>query len=123
MASLETRMAMFIIGCIGVRTLFVFIAKNAKNDILPYLGYLALLPVVGWTWILLTGSRKTGFEAGGKIWWNDLRPIHALLYLFFAIFAIRKDRRAWVFLAVDVVLGLTAFVIHHYRNGDFSKVF
>lgn len=123
MASLETRMAMFLIGCIGVRTLFVFLAKNTKKDNLPYLGYLALLPVLGWSYILLTGSRQTGFEAGGRIWWNSLRPVHLLLYLLFSIFAMNKDERAWVFLAVDVILGLVAFIVHHAKNGDFSKVF
>lgn len=123
MASLETRLALFLVGCIGVRTLFVVIAKKSSVERLPYLGYLALLPVLGWTWILLTGSRQTGFEAGGKIWWNDLRIVHLTNYLLFAILAIKKDKNAWMLLAFDVIIGLIAFLHHHWSNGDFKKLF
>ena len=35
--------------------------------------------------IELGDYRKTGKEVfGSKIWWNDLRPVHASLYILFA---------------------------------------
>ena len=84
MNSMQKRFLLFLIGCIGVRTLFVIIAKNASTYYLQLLGYLALLPAIGFTYIYLTGSRKVGAETfGEKIWWNNLRPIHSLLYLVF----------------------------------------
>lgn len=106
-----------------MRTLFVVIAKNIDIKFLPYLGYIALLIAIGFIYIFLTGSRKTGVEVfGDKIWWNKLRPLHALLYGLFAYNAINKNPNAWVFLLIDVIIGLISFLIFHYKNGDFSKL-
>jgi len=113
-------MLLFLIGCIGTRLAFVFLAKMINTRYLPYLGYLAIIPAIGFTFIFLTGSRKTGAEVfGGKIWWNNLRPIHALLYGLFAYNAIQKKSYSWMILLADVIIGLSAFLIHHYLAGDF----
>lgn len=123
MDNLQKRFLLFLIGCIGLRTLFVYIAKTIKPKHLPILGCIALIPAIGFSYIYLTDSRKTGGETfGQKIWWGDLRPLHALLYFIFAYMAITKDHRAWTVLLLDVALGLTAFIIYHYNNGDFSKI-
>ena len=123
MNDLQKRFLLFLIGCIGMRTLFVIIAKNSSEKYLKYIGYLALLPAIGFTYIYLSGSRKTGAEVfGGKIWWNNLRPLHAFLYFLFAYNAINGNKNAWMFLLIDVVVGLISFSTFHYYNGDFSKV-
>lgn len=120
---MQKRFLMFLIGCIGIRTSFVIIAKYIDIKYLPILGYLALLPCIGFIYIFLSGARKTGAEVfGEKIWWNDLRPIHAVLYGLFAYNAIKRNKGAWVYLLIDVILGLSSFLIHHYLNGDFKKV-
>jgi hypothetical protein len=106
-----------------LRSLFVVIAKNIDIKFLPYLGYLALLPTLGFIYIFATDSRKTGAEVfGEKIWWNNLRPVHALLYGLFAYNAINKNHNAWIYLLIDVLIGLFSFLIFHYFNGDFSKL-
>ena len=123
MNNIQKRFLLFLIGCVGVRSLFVVIAKNIHIKYLCYLGYLALLPAIGFAYIYLTGSRKTGQEVfGEKIWWNDLRPLHSLLYLLFAYNAILGNKNAWVYLLIDVVIGVISFIIFHYRNGDFTKL-
>ena len=67
---------------------------------------------------------KIGGEVfGNKIWWNSLRPIHGLLYALFAYFAIIKNKNAWKFLAVDVIIGLVAFFIYHTTNNNLPKLF
>ena len=119
MNPLQKRFLMFLIGCIGVRTLFVIIAKYINTKYLKYLGYIALLPAIGFMYIYLTGSRKTGAETfGEKIWWNDLRPIHSIFYFLFAYNAILGKTYAWIYLLVDVLFGLISFLIHHYVNGN-----
>jgi hypothetical protein len=121
MNDIQRRFLLFLIGCIGTRSLFVYIAKNTKPSLLPYLGYLALLPAIGFSYIFITGSRKTGAEVfGEKIWWNNLRPIHALLYTLFAYNAINQNPNSWVFLLIDVVIGLISFLMYHYLQGDFQ---
>lgn len=122
--TIQKRFLLFLIGCIGVRTLFVYVAKTVQPKLLQLLGYLALLPAIGFFYIFLTGSRKIGGEVfGNKIWWNSLRPIHGLLYALFAYFAIVKNKNAWKFLAVDVIIGLVAFFIYHTTNNNLPKLF
>ena len=123
MNTIQKRFLLFLIGCIGTRTLFVYIAKNINTKYLLYLGYLALLPAIGFFYIYFTGTRQTGAEVfGEKIWWNDLRPVHGLLYALFAYNAITGNTGAWIYLLVDVIIGLTSFLVFHYYNGDFSKL-
>lgn len=124
MNDMQKRFLLFLIGCIGVRSIFVIIAKNASAYYLQLLGYLALLPAFGFIYIYLTGSRKVGAEVfGEKIWWNSLRPIHAILYLLFAYNAINGNKMAYQYLLIDVIFGLVSFLFHHYNSGNFTKVF
>ncbi len=121
MTNLQKRLLLFLIGCIGTRALFVVIAKNLSTNYLRYAGYLALLPAIGFMYIFLTGARQTGPETmGAPIWWNNLRPFHAVLYFLFAYNAIKGIRSAWVYLLIDVIFGLINFTVHHSLNGDFA---
>jgi len=124
MNTIQKRLLLFLVGCIGTRSLFVYLAKNASETILMYMGYLALLPAIGFLYIYISGARKTGAEVfGEKIWWNNLRPIHSALYFTFAYNAINGNKMAWVYLLIDVSIGLISFLSHHFYNGDFKKVF
>ena len=121
MNNIQKRFLLFLIGCIGVRTLFVIVARYINIKYLPILGYIALIPAIGFIYLFATGSRKTGFEVlGDKIWWNNLRPFHALLYLLFAYNAINGNPISWIYLAMDVLFGLSSFLIFHYTSGNFK---
>jgi hypothetical protein len=123
MNNIQKRFLLFLIGCIGIRSLFVVVAKNLDIKYLKYMGYFALLPAIGFIYIYLTGSRKTGEEVfGDKIWWNNLRPIHSFLYFVFAYNAIIGNKNAWIYLLADVLIGLISFLLFHYNNGDFLKL-
>jgi hypothetical protein len=123
MNNIQKRFLLFLVGCIGTRSLLVYFAKQTNKTILMYMGYLALLPALGFFYLYFSGSRKTGPEVfGDKIWWNDLRPIHGLLYILFGYNAIIGNRYAWIYLLVDVLFGLTSFLIFHFYNGDFIKL-
>ncbi len=79
------------------------------------MGWLALIPAIGFMYIYVTGIRQTGPEVfGNKIWWNNLRPIHALFYFLFAYNAINGNKNAWIYLLVDVLFGLASFLAHHF---------
>ena len=115
---IKKRFLLFSI-CILVRSLFVIIVKKIDKKYLPYLGLLALLPAFGFLIIYFGGYRKTGGETfGQKIWWNNLRPIHAMLYLTFAYLAINRSKYSYKPLLIDVIIGLSAFLYYH-----FSKLF
>ena len=120
--TLQKRIALFLVGCIGMRALIAYGAKISPAWLLPWLGYAALVPAAGFVWIWATDARKSGPEVfGGRIWWNALRPLHAVMYLAFAVAAIGwHSPHAWMFLAADVVLGLAAFLSYHIAAGSFS---
>ena len=123
MNTIQKRILLFLIGCIGTRSLFVYLAKNASTKYLKWMGYLALLPAIGFFYIYFTGSRKTGAEVfGDKIWWKNLRPIHLILWSFFAYLAINKNHKAWIVLLIDTLFGLSAFLIYHWSEGNFTKL-
>ena len=120
MNTIQKRFLLFLFGCIGIRTLFVVLAKIANKTYLRYMGYLAILPAIGFFYLFLSGLRKTGAEVfGDKIWWNNLRPIHGLIYSLFAYNAIKGNNFAWIYLLVDVI-NLLSFIIKLVIIGLFN---
>ena len=108
------RNVLFLFVCMTVRFGLVYLANKMPTKYLPYMGYIGLLPAIGFAYIYLTDSRKTGAEVfGDKIWWNDLRPIHSMLYFIFAYLAINASNQAYIPLLIDVVIGLVAFLVYH----------
>ena len=124
MNNIQKRFILFLFGCITIRLLFVYFAKNASSQILMYMGYFALIPAFGFAYIYITNSRQSGSEVfGEKIWWNYLRPLHSLLYFLFACNAIIGNKTAWLFLLVDVLIGLILFLFQHWKKDNFNKLF
>lgn len=123
LSDLQKRFLAFLIGCIGVRSLLVILVKRIPIKYLPYLGLLALGPILGWINIIFFNPRTTGQETfGAKIWWGPIRPIHLMNYIIFAILAFKKNKYAYVPLLFDVIFGLLAFLIYHWSVGNFSKL-
>ena len=123
MNTIQERFLLFLFGCIGTRILLVYLAKNSSILYLKYMGYLALLPAIGFIYLFLSGSRTSGAETfGAKIWWNNLRPIHGIIYFLFAYNAIIGNQSAWKYLLVDVIFGLISFLTFHFYNTDFTKL-
>jgi hypothetical protein len=123
MNNIQKRFLLFIFGCIGSRSLLVYISANANAYYLKWLGVLALLPAIGFALIYIGGLRSSGAEVfGAPIWWNSLRPIHSILYFAFAYNAINGNKNSWKYLLVDVLLGFSAFITFHYFNGSFPKL-
>ena len=89
MNNIQKRFILFLLGCIGTRSLLVYLAKILDKKYLKYMGFITLIPAFGFLYLYLTDSRKSGREVfGSKIWWNELRVFHGLLYLLFSIYAI-----------------------------------
>ena len=120
MNNIQKRFLLFIFVCCFIRLLFVIISKYINPKYLPILGYLALIPGLGFIIIYFTKIRvkgKGGFN--NDIWWDKLRPIHGILYLLFAYNAINKNKNSWKYLLIDVIIGLIAFLNYHYQNNNF----
>jgi len=120
---IKIRFFLFLVGCIGSRLAFTAVSAFASGWLLTLLGLVALIPVFGWFYIIFIGKRDTGLEVlGDKIWWKNLRPIHMLLWGFFSYLAITGNRKAWLVLLVDTLFGLSAFLGHHWLEGNFKKL-
>lgn len=116
---LRFRFWMFLLGCIGSRSLFTWLASRASVVGLRIMGAMAMVPVIGWLWLVFVGRRDTGMEVlGDRIWWVGLRPIHLLLWGFFAYLAFTGVPWAWIVLAVDTAFGLGAFLANHACEGN-----
>ena len=123
MDPLKIRFYAFLFGCIGVRALLTYLSAIAPAFYLRLLGLFACIPVLGWLYILFIEPRDTGLEVfGDPIWWKSLRPIHALLWGFFAYLAFHGNRNAWMVLAVDTTFGLAAFLQFHGSRGHFKRM-
>ena len=111
-------MSYFLI-CIITRLLLAFAAFKAyfHPPWLKAMGAVATVIAAGFFVIWLFKLRETGIETGGKkIWWDHLRPVHALLYALFAVMAFSNNyaQYAYVALFADVALGLGGYLTHKY---------
>jgi hypothetical protein len=117
------RFFIFFILCIGSRVAFTILSAFAYGWFLTMLGIIAVFPVVTWFYIIFIGKRDTGFEIfNKKIWWKNLRSLHMFLWAFFAYLAITGNRKAWVVLLIDTLIGISAFILHHQSEGNFKKL-
>jgi hypothetical protein len=105
------RALLFLLACIPIRLLFVYLAKTFTN------GYAQIAMGVIGTMIGLgfinayKNHVKFGFF-GGKAWWHDLRIIHAFNYLVFGLSTlIYRYEKAYMMLLFDVLLGIIGYFI------------
>lgn len=122
--SSNKRMIMFLVGCIGVRLMIVLLAFLCAMNafVMNILAFIALGPAIGFILLYSMGWRTRGFEVGGElIWWNNLRPIHGVLWLAFAITALCRYQYAWTFLLMDVLIGLFAWLFRTFKSLNVSN--
>ena len=116
------RELVFLVGCIGTRTLLTLISRNIQ--LLPFIGLVALIISISFIYIYIFGSEKADRQlewlGDKKIWWNQLRAVHGALYLLFALFAFNKKEYSWMVLAIDTLIGLFAWILHTYFKISFN---
>jgi hypothetical protein len=108
----KDRILLFLFGCMTARILLALLAKYLTPTYLQIMGVLTLIPAFGMMYLFFFGKKKAG-AFGGKLWWNNMRMVHGLIYLIFSICAIMKKSWSWMILMFDVVIGLTAFLVHY----------
>lgn len=124
MNNIQKRFLLFLGGCIPTRLFFVLLAKYGSMTIKKLMGVVAFMIASGFLIIYFGRLRETGLETGGeKIWWNHLRPLHAIFYyLFFYSVFFGDAANAWKILLADVSVGLMSFLYFHYKSGHFFKL-
>jgi hypothetical protein len=121
MNDIQKRFLLFIFGCISTRLYLTYRIKNADIENLEYYSYLALIPMLGWFYLIFIGNRDTGGEVfGDVIWWKNLRIIHLILWTTFFYMAYNKNKNAWIILLIDTIFGLIMFLNYHKNQNNFQ---
>jgi hypothetical protein len=54
---------------------------------------------------------------GQKVWWNDSRLLHSLMYLLIYYNLYKNNKKSVMsLLLLDVLLGINNYINHHYIN-------
>lgn len=118
------RIMVFLFGCIGSRLLLVLLAKYINEKYLPLMGIVALIISISFIYLYFIGNKKADMQlewlGERMIWWNQLRIVHAMFFLLFAIFAIQRKNYSWIILLVDCMFGLGMWILHNTYMINFN---
>ena len=121
MNTIQKRFILFLFGCIGARFSLVYLSKTVKNPaFITLLGIVLIAIGTSFMTLYLNDCRKVGPEVfGDNIWWNNIRPVHSILYLASGIMCLTGYyENVWLILLIDVIIGLSSFLHHHYINNN-----
>lgn len=99
----------YLVGCIGSRGVVIYISKTTTPDDLCYVGliYIGISIQFCYKFFIDPADDNPVY----------LRPIHTLLYLAFAFYAIRGySDNAWKILLIDLIFGVSTYTIHKIHN-------
>ena len=121
----KERMLTFLIGCLGTRSLLAYIAYYAEDNNIDslqiLLGVLAIFIGIGFITIWLFGNElandqlKVWKDKDDKLWWNNFRIVHGIIYILFGIFSLMEIQGAYKLLIIDLILGLLLWIMHHIK--------
>ena len=75
---------------------------------------------LGFLYQFIFKPRKKG-AFGQKIWWDYLRPVHAVIFLYGSYLIYYKNMAFIPLLVADNLIGLTGHVLYHYRGIPLQK--
>ena len=112
------RSILFFILCIGGRLAFALLARyiiiydtsKFANSALILLSIIVASALLSH---FLFDTRQVAIEAGGLVWWNAIRPIHASIFILFAAYSTRGYTFAWMFLIMDLIVGIIAWCYNY----------
>lgn len=107
------RIILFLTVCMTVRLALAIFAKMLSPTYLPIMGILTLFVSAGFLYTFLFSKKPIG-AFRGKLWWNNMRLVHSIIYLTFSVCAIMRKSWSWMILLFDVFVGLCAFLFHYF---------
>ena len=105
---------LFLSFCFTSRLLLAFIAKIIDLKYLPIFGAISFIISMSFFRNYLNQKSNSKGFFDSKVWWNNYRLIHGILYLIFSILAIAKKPYSWIILLVDAIFGLLVFINKYY---------
>lgn len=124
-----SRALTFLFGCILTRIILAYLAylagKNNNKIYLKLIAIVCFLIGLGFLIIYFNGNETADkqlevWDDDKKVWWHQLRLLHGILYLLFFVYAfIFESPQSYLFLIVDVSLGLLVWILHHSLQINF----
>ena len=114
------RMMMFWFSCIPMRLLMTYYAYDKPTSyIIPIV---ASMISIGFIYQYITqqqkierGERLSRGFAGGKVYWHEMRVIHALMYGLVALNSVfGNPSDSWKILMADVLMGGSRNLLNYY---------
>ena len=112
---MDTKLVVFLVGCIGFRTALAARARFATDIELTIFSIIGSIVALSFAVLYIFDLRKEAPEAGGVTWWVNYRPIHSVMYGLAAYLAFTGDREMTSnVLFMDVAVGLTARLLQNF---------
>ena len=115
----KQRILFFLLLCIPARLFLTFLAYKLTDKKLQIFGIFILLIGLCFLYLYFGKKRLDAPEGGGNTWWSKYRIVHSIFYMAAGALAIEGNICCWIPLMLDVIFGLTIFIIQHRDNGDF----
>lgn len=120
MNDIQKRFVLFLFFCIPLR---LFIAYSVyKRDHVDLFKFILLFIGLGFVRNYALDLRKNGFF-GGEIWWNNLRPLHALNYLLAAYMLHKNIKRPEYVILFDTIVGFLKFLSYYIKTDNIDQLF
>lgn len=99
--------------CIFLRFLLAYLVFVTYNNSYRYiLITFYLLAALGLLYHYLNKKRKIG-AFNNIVWWDDLRPLHALLFISTSILLYIKNPYSYILPFTDTIIGLIMYLLNH----------
>ena len=100
----------YYVLCIFVRLSLAYSVYYVQKMQVRYMfAFLYFILSVGALYQYIIKTRTVG-AFHNKVWWDSLRPIHALLFLFTSIGLFYKYKYSYVFLLLDTVISVLGYI-------------
>jgi len=104
----------YFVICILVRLLLAYsVYKNYKNKIRYVFIIFYLLLGLGSLYHFIKNDRSIG-AFSQKVWWQNYRIIHTILFLGVCILLYKKNKNAWKLLLIDTLISIYGHITNRY---------
>lgn len=101
--------------CVVIRLLLAYgVYLNYNNNVRLLFALFYLLSGAGLFYNYITKHRKTG-AFSQNIWWDFLRPLHGIIFIFSSVLLYYKYKNTYVLLLIDTIIGIYFFMKYRMK--------
>ena len=101
------RQHLFII-CVIIRLLLVYVTLRIQPTP-SFVGIVSMIVSIGFLNSYLRYKESDLGLFKGKVWWNNLRLVHSVLYFIFGLMTLYEIKYSYIILLIDILIGIIGF--------------